>query len=184
MPFDAGGIVAEPVVGEVRGYRWWRLTGSWLTSPWRGDIRWGRHDNVASCLGRRWLLRWKPHGVPHDRGIPETDCSCGFYAMLRAPVEGVDGPGCWPLNPSLSGGPIALVFGVVRGCGRVVLGQYGWRAERAQVDALYVPVSRTPTDGLVAVSQSYGAPIYRDLDAMCEERGPDDWTMDLATSAA
>jgi hypothetical protein len=184
MPFDAGGVVVEPVVGEVRGYRWWRLTGSWLTSPWRGDIRWGRNDNVASCLGRRWLLRWKPHGVPHERGIPETDCSCGFYAMLQAPVEGVDGPGCWPLNPSLSGGPIALVFGVVRGCGRVVLGQYGWRAERAQVDALYVPVARTPTDGLVAVAQFYGAPIYRDLDAMCEERGPDDWTMDLAASAA
>jgi hypothetical protein len=184
MPFDAGGVVVEPVVGEVRGYRWWRSTGGSLTSPWRGDVRWGRDDNLASCLGRRWLLRWKPHGVPHDRGIPETDCSCGFYAMDQAPVVGLDGPGCWPLNPSLSGGPISLVFGVVRGSGRVILGQQGWRAERARVDALYVPVPRTPADGLVAASEWYEAPIYRDLGAMCDERGPDAWTMDLAASAA
>jgi hypothetical protein len=184
MPFDAGGVVAEPVVGAVRGFRWWRLTGSWLTSPWRGDVRWGRNDNVATCLGRRWLLRWKPHGVPHDRGVPETECSCGFYAMLRAPGDGVDAPGCWPLNPALSGGPIALVFGVVRGAGRVVVGQYGWRAERACIDALYVPPSRTPADPLTAAAASYGVPIYRDLGSLCSERGPDDWTIDLARSAA
>jgi hypothetical protein len=104
--------------------------------------------------------------------------------MLQAPVEGVDGPGCWPLNPTLSGGPIALVFGVVRGSGRVVLGQYGWRAARAQVDALYVPPTRTPGDLLIAAAESYRAPIYRDLDALSEERGPDAWTMDLAASAA
>jgi hypothetical protein len=104
--------------------------------------------------------------------------------MLQAPAEGVDGPGCWPLNPSLSGGPIALVFGVVRGSGRVVLGQYGWRAERARVDALFVPPSRTPFDLLRTAAESYGAPIYRDLGALCEERGPDAWTMDLARSAA
>jgi len=183
MPFD-GGVVAEPVVGAIRGFRWWRLTGTWLTSPWRGDVRWGREENLATCLGRRWLLRWKPHGVPHERGVPETECSCGFYAMLHAPVEGADGPGCWPLNPSLSGGPIALVFGVAAGSGRVVLGQFGWRAERARIDALYVPSSRTPIEMLAAAAESYEVPIYRDLDDLCEERGPDEWTMDLARSAA
>jgi hypothetical protein len=37
---------------------------------------------------------------------------------------------------------------------------------------------------LVAASEWYEAPIYRDLGGMCDERGPDAWTMDLATSAA
>ena len=183
MRFDAGSV-AEPIVGAVRGFRWWRLTGTWLTSPWRGDVRWTREDNVASCLGRRWLLRWKQHGVPHDRGVPEPECSCGFYAMLQAPAEGVESPGCWPLNPSLSAGPIALVFGVVKGSGRVILGEYGWRSEHAKVDALYVPPARTPSDLLLDVAETYGADIYRDLPAMCEERGPDSLTMDLARLSA
>jgi hypothetical protein len=181
MPFDAGG--AEPLVGAVRGFRWWRLTGSWLSSPWRGDVHWTREDNVASCLGRRWLLHWKQHGVPHDRGVPASECSCGFYGMLQSPADGVDSPGSWPLNPSLSGGPITLVFGVVRGTGRIILGQYGWRAEHARVDALYVPQARALSDPLARIAQAYGAPIYRDLVALCGERGPDPFTMDLAESA-
>jgi hypothetical protein len=103
--------------------------------------------------------------------------------MLQAPADGVDSPGCWPLNPSLSGGPIALVFGVVRGTGRIILGQYGWRAEHARVDSLYVPRTRTLSDPLASAAESYGAPIYRDLVALCGERGPDPLTMDLAASA-
>jgi hypothetical protein len=184
MRSDAGGVEAEPIVGAVRGFRWWRLADERLTSPWRGDVRWTPEANIAACLGRRWLLRWKEHGVPHARGIPETECSCGFYAMLDAPRKGVDAPGSWPLNPSLSGGPISLVFGTVRGSGRVVLARYGWRAERAQVDALYVPPSRTPPGPLLDVSDIYEAPIYRDLLALSAERGPDRWTMDLAQNAA
>jgi len=179
MPFDPE-TVTEPIVGAVRGFRWWRLTGNQLTSPWRGDIRWAREANVASCLGRRWLLRWKQHGVPHERGVPEPECSCGFYAMLQAPADGVDSPGCWPLNPSLSGGPIALVFGVVKGSGRVILSEFGWRAEHATVDALYVPPSRTPSDPLRSVADGYGASIYRDLPTLTYERGPDALTRELA----
>ena len=175
---------SQLVVGAIRGFRWWRLSGSWLISPWRGDVRWTREDNLASCLGRRLLLRWKQHGLPHERGIPEADCSCGFYAMLQAPIDGWNVPGSWPLNPSLSGGPISLVFGVCQGFGRVILGEYGWRAQHARVDALYVPASRTPTDLVRGASEAYDAPIYRDLDSLRAERGPDDWTMDLARGAA
>jgi hypothetical protein len=103
--------------------------------------------------------------------------------MLQAPADGVASPGCWPLNPSLSGGPIALVFGVVRGTGRIILGQYGWRAEHARVDAIYVPQTRTLSDPLARTAEAYGAPIYRDLMGLCSERGPDPMTMDLAESA-
>jgi hypothetical protein len=180
MPSNGGVGGAEPIVGAVRGFRWWRINGSWLISPWRGDVRWARDDNVASCLGRRWFLRWKEHGGHHERGVPDPECSCGFYAMLRTPSDGIDPPGCWPLNPSLSGGPVSLVFGAVRGSGRVILGEYGWRAEHAQVDALYVPLSRTTSGAIEIVAESYRAPIYRDLPTLCDERGPDTLTMDLA----
>jgi hypothetical protein len=171
---------AEPLVGAIRGFRWWRLSGSWLTSPWRGEFRWARDGNAASCLGRRLLLRWRPHGVPHGRGIPESACSCGFYAMLQAPIDGVEAPVTWPLNPSLSGGPISLVFGAVRGTGRVILGEYGWRAERARVDALYLPPWRHPSEPFQTVADAYDVPIYQDLRTLSEERGPDAWTRDLA----
>ncbi len=75
------------------------------------------------------------------------------------------------------------MFGVVRGSGRVILGQYGWRAEHARVDALYVPQTRALSGPLASTAAAYGAPIYRDLIALCGERGPDAFTMDLAESA-
>jgi len=171
---------AEPLIGAIGGFRWWRVSGRWLTSPWRGDVRWERDGNAASCLGRRWLLRWRPHGVLHARGIPESGCSCGFYAMLQAPTDAVEMQSAWPLNPSLSGGPISLVFGAVRGTGRVVLGEYGWRAERARVDALYLPPSRGASERFETVAETYGVPIYRDLGELAREHGPDAWTRELA----
>jgi hypothetical protein len=182
MRIDPGS--AEPLVGAIRGFRWWRVSGRWLTSPWRGDVRWARDDNAAACLGRRWLLRWSAHSVPHERGIPESACSCGFYAMLQAPIDGVETPVTWPLNPSLSGGPISLVFGAVQGTGRVILGEYGWRAERARVDALYLPHWRRSSEPLETVADAYGVPIYQDLRSLSEERGPDAWTRDLARLAS
>jgi hypothetical protein len=75
------------------------------------------------------------------------------------------------------------VFGVVRGSGRIILGQYGWRAEHARVDSLYVPQTRALPDPLASTADAYGAPIYRDLIALCGERGPDPLTMELAKSA-
>jgi hypothetical protein len=170
----------EPIVGPIRGFRWWRVTGSSLASPWRGDLRWAPDDNKASCLGRRWLHRWKQSDVPHERGVPESGCSCGFYGLLDPPDRRWDGPSSWPLSVSLSGGPISLVFGVIAGSGRVLLAQHGWRAERARVDALFVPRSRTPSNQLLEVVEAYGTPLYRDLDELYEERGPDPLTVDLA----
>jgi hypothetical protein len=178
MPVGPWGV--EPVIGSIRGFRWWRLSGTWLASPWRGDVRWSPDGTFATCLGRRWLLRCSSDLATHERGVPARDCSCGFYAMLQAPTNGVDVPGSWPLNPSLSGGPMSLVFGTVRGSGRVLLGEHGWRAERADVDALYIPPSRIPSDPLETAAATYKVRVYDDLGELCEERGPEAWVMDLA----
>src|SRR5215211_5934197 len=162
-----------PLIGSVRGYRWWRVgAGVDLLSPWRGPIRWAEGENEAICLGRRGMLGWKTSKAPHPFGSPAAGCECGFYALHSLPeLNEEPGRSIWEIDADTSGGRHGLVLGVVEGYGRVLIGTAGWRARFGRVRALFagadpVDAHRPP---LADVAERYGAPLYRDLRAMASE---------------
>jgi hypothetical protein len=175
-------VEALPLVGSIRGYRWWRIGATPdLYSPWRGPVRWNPGENEAGCLGRRTMFGWRSSKAPHPRGAPEVACECGFYGLHSIP-ELNDEPGrsIWELDADSSGGRHGLVLGVVEGYGRVLFGTAGWRARFGRILALYavteaLDVRRPP---LEEVAARYGVPLYRDLHAMSSEWGPDRETIE------
>lgn len=174
-----------PIVGSVRGFRWWRLSGSAdLLSPWRGPVRWGPEENEASCLARRGVFGWKTARAPHPRGCPATACECGFYALHALPCrnEGTD-RAVWEIDSATSGGHHGLVLGIVAGYGRVLIGTEGWRARFGRILALYAgPTVTGHTRELGAAAATYRVPLYRDLDAIVSEWGPDPAEVEALTA--
>lgn len=168
---------ALPMIGSVRGFRWWRVGGADdLLSPWRGPIRWSPGENEATCLGRRGMLGWKTSKVRHPLGSPAIECECGFYALHSLPELNEEaGRSIWEIDADTSGGRHGLVLGVVEGYGRVLVGTAGWRARFGRILALFSAcgsgdVHRPP---LAEVAARYEVPIYRNLQAMAAEWGPD-----------
>lgn len=174
-----------PIVGSVRGFRWWRLADdAQLLSPWRGPVRWRAGHNEASCLARRGMIGWKTSRRPHPQGCPAARCECGFYALHSLPEsrEGVD-RAIWEIDTATSGGRHGLVLGVAAGYGRVLFGTQGWRAGSARILALYAdPTVTDHTRELGAAGAAYGVPVYRDLDAIVSEWGPDRDLVDRLTA--
>ncbi len=165
-----------PLVGSIRGFRWWRLGGTGdLLSPWRGPIRWDAGENEASCLARRGMFGWKMGRTPHPKGCPASDCECGFYGLHSLPVtnDGLD-KSIWEIDAATSGGRHGLVLGVAEGSGRVLIGTAGWRARFGRVVALFSgPAGIHHAQELQRTATSYGVPLYRNLQAFASEWGPD-----------
>jgi hypothetical protein len=165
-----------PLVGSVRGFRWWRLSGSGdLLSPWRGPVRWSPGDNEASCLARRGMFGWKVGRMPHPRGCPASECECGFYALHALPAinDGLD-KSIWEIDAATSGGRHGLVLGVAEGFGRVLIGTAGWRARFGRILALFSgPEGTYHSQELQITARSYGVPLYGDIRAFASEWGPD-----------
>lgn len=165
-----------PLVGSVRGFRWWRLSGNAeLLSPWRGPVIWRPGENEASCLARRGMFGWKMSRTPHPRGCPATGCECGFYALHSLPElnDGLD-RAIWEIDTATSGGQHGLVLGVVAGSGRVLIGTEGWRARFCRILALFAgPTVTNHTREMGVAAAAHGVPLYRDLDAIVSEWGPD-----------
>ncbi len=165
-----------PLVGSVRGFRWWRLGDQTdLLSPWRGPVRWDPGENEATCLARRGMFGWRMARAPHPRGCPASTCECGFYALHSLP-EFKDGQdkSIWEIDASTSGGRHGLVLGVAEGYGRVLIGTAGWRSRFSRILALFAgPAAGAQSDALRTAASRYGVPLYRDLSAFASEWGPD-----------
>jgi hypothetical protein len=170
MTFDG----LECVVGEIRGFRWWQVTPrGWLRSPWRWRGRWDLGDNVALCVGDD---RWSRSSF--DRHLPEStpniECTCGFYAMHDIPKGSSNGTSqAWEVGPTASGTKHGLVFGVAGAHGHMLVGTTGWRAEVARVLALYLGPEGRRARWLESASRRYDVPVYRNLDALVAEWGPE-----------
>lgn len=156
---------------DLRGYRWWRVgLGGWLRSPWQGRMRWRPGFNEASCRAHRTMVDRAARRLGHPEPIPADVCRCGFYAMHDLPDEGR-----WPglpfeLRLESSGCRHSLIFGVARAAGGVLLGRNGWRAQRAEVVALFA--GQDPVVNIGRLSERYGVPVYRTIDALATEWGP------------
>lgn len=141
------------VVGTLRGYRTWRVgrtsDGSLpLTAVTRREMTWNP-VTTATCAA-------PPEETFGPHPAPASGCSCGLYGWYRP-----DDTAILPGN----------VFGVVEASGRVLLGDRGFRAERARVRAVVTRRRR-----VAAACRAAGIEVYprkRDLIAAWP---PDDMT--------
>jgi hypothetical protein len=104
--------VSDLVVGELRGYRAWRVSGGFLWALCTED-RWQSATDEADC-------DLSPV-VGGDHPAPFMGCGCGLYACYRATT----------VPPT-----VGQVFGVVAVAGRVILATRGMKAERMTILAL------------------------------------------------
>ena len=138
------------VPGTLRGYREWIPTPYGLKAV-NFPIIWEPGVNTAQCAGYRGdPVRYESttHVAPMGR------CTCGFYARHT------------PFHPSFP----TSVGGVIKASGRVILGTAGFRAQYAEIEALYFSQGwGTPMmldQYNVTMLDQYNVPIYREFGAM------------------
>jgi len=150
---------ADFIAGTVFGYRWWTLDAPRLDrSPARAEQDW--HPRLLCGARGDWqpgenLAVCKPvygHEVHTGDEIPEISCACGFWAY-------------WQVQPHELGRDGALpVVGVIEGSGQVLTGPLGFRAQKAEIVALHLPLVIEPdlprTDGNDAM---FGRPLSAPL---------------------
>lgn len=121
---------------------------------------------------------------PASPRLPGDEVRVRFYALHSppGPDEGFDRP-IWEIDTATSGGRHGLVLGVVAGYGRVLVGTRGWRARFATTLALYTgPTVTDHTREVGAAATAHRVPLYRDLDAIVAEWGPDRELVDRLTA--
>lgn len=158
-----GGDDGRPLVaGSLRGYRTWRLQrrGSSacgdslpLTSVTR-RVAWG--PTLTACCSPDVMAH--PAAGPAtflgDHAAPAAGCRCGIYAWYE---------------PTDTGMLRAGVFGVVEASGLVLMGERGFRAERARIVAV---VSRNRR--LTAACEHAGIAVYRRRRDLVRDCPPED----------
>lgn len=157
---DAGRAL---VPGSLRGYRTWRLQrrrgqgcdGTLpLTSVTRRRVVW------APALTAR--CQPSDTGTPGpwsstldgDHSAPQAGCSCGIYGWY---------------SPADTGMVSARVFGTIEASGLVVMGERGFRAERATVTAVVTRNRR-----LTAACERAGVAVYRRRRDLLRDHPPED----------
>lgn len=162
----------EPLIG----YRAWIMTDADMLKSTAQDHVWLPGPQTAGCVQQRDghhvsydlfrlrdELRREPDGdrkaviqANIDRAImnakrsPERNCMCGFYALLRPETVG-----------SKIGDMQGLVYGRIKAWGKI--GEYseGFRAEKAQVDALYLPYGYIRRRKVKRIAKKYSVPVER-----------------------
>lgn len=151
------------VPAGLRGYRCWRLANreEGKRFPRRAeDARlfpvhadtsppWEPRRMTASC--DKELAGRHERRKHADVRSPVKDCACGFYATYEPRAYRDHLPQIWDMY---EGKDHAFVHGSIIATGRVILGSRGFRAEYAQIEALW---------GLLTagVARFYGVPWFR-----------------------
>ncbi|HEU0101028.1 MAG TPA: hypothetical protein VFR07_01765 [Mycobacteriales bacterium] len=142
------------VPGELRGYRQFLLLqdGLYPVVHWAAG-RWEPGRQVARCSA----------GGDHD--VPARDCACGFYGWY---------------DPSGTTGSYGGATAVIAASGRIVLGDRGFRAGRARVEAVALPMllrwqPRGAARARRLLAEVYpDVQVYRSPRAMLRHYPPDD----------
>jgi hypothetical protein len=159
-------------VGEVEGYRVF-VAGTDTLSSYSAGYTWAPGANQAYCpkAGKRssptvWvngpkgqLVRKDIGGIEGHGPIPSLGCQCGFwfYKSQRACRAQFADLGRKAATPFGDFGRDTLLLGMIKGWGRTIEGEDGWRSEYAKVTALITatprPISRIlERYGIVAVT--------------------------------
>lgn len=134
---EYGDIEQTMVPGTLRGYREWIPTPEGLKAV-NFPIIWGPGVNTARCAAT-----FLEHP---NRVTPVRACTCGFYARHA------------PFHLSFP----SSIAGVIKASGRVILGTAGFRAQHAEIEALYFE----SWWGTSTMLDQYNVPIYGDFGAM------------------
>ena len=133
-----GGRQVGMVPGTLRGYRFWRFDDvKMLLFPAHVSRcgAWAYGVNVAMC--DRYFLPTEgrdDHSRFGPQAPPRADCGCGIYATYDHLTYRSHLPKFW-----INYGPVPsrLVHGSIKASGRIILGVKGFRAEKAEVEALW-----------------------------------------------
>lgn len=157
---DAGRAL---VPGSLRGYRTWRLRRPRsladdrtlpLTSVTRRHIVWPPALRARCEPGDvGFPAPWSPP-VTGDHPAPQTGCNCGIYAWYA---------------PTDTGMISARVFGAIEASGLVLMGERGFRAERARITAVVTRNRR-----LAAACGRAGIAVYRRRRDLLRDHPPED----------
>ena len=142
------------VPGELRGYRQFLVLddGLYPVVHWAAG-RWGSGREQARC------------STGADHAVPDRDCTCGLYGWY---------------DPSGTSGAYGGAKAVVAASGRIVLGDRGFRAARARVEAVALPLPlrwqpRGAARARQMLASSYpGVRVYRSARAMVRDHPPHD----------
>jgi hypothetical protein len=133
----------EPLIGEIRAIRTFRVGPGGLLYPLFSRTPWQPGPNEAACR-----LSADPAHRP-----PEPDCSCGFYAYAD--------------ETAAREYPFARYALAVVSCwGRVITGTRGLRAQHARIEAIWF-ARDVPRDLVSLVADQYPqATLYDQREAM------------------
>jgi hypothetical protein len=159
---DAGRAL---VPASLRGYRTWRLLSRRaaaqlpdgalpLTSVTRRNVRWEQTLTARCEAPGPGTLGPAPSATDAGHRAPEAGCVCGIYGWY---------------DPADTYMTSARVFGVVEASGLVIMGEQGFRAQRATIAAV-VTRSRRAT----AACERAGVAVYRRRRDLLRDYPPDD----------
>lgn len=160
-----GGDAGRPLVaGTLRGYRTWRGLTRWtqvpegslpLTAVTQRGVIW---SPVLTARCSPLKLRRPPDAGAQDPAAdhraPSPGCTCGIYAWYEPEDAGI-------LN--------ARVFGAIQASGVVLMGDRGFRAERARIVAVVTRNRR-----LCAACEEAGIAVYRSRRSLLRDYPPED----------
>ncbi len=153
-------------IGEVYGYRWWKIQiparfAGYLEAPEKtvgpNTVRligannqpWGAGVQEAKCTSTfraapSWtdLLDGRAEAITHEPPEIREACGCGFWAyfdqFLPVTTHFGDLGGGKPYRTY--GDMVEIpVFGVVKGSGRTIIGEKGFRCQYAEIVGLALP---------------------------------------------
>ena len=159
-----GGDSGRPLVpGSLRGYRtWWHTSRRALvpdgmlplTSVTRRSVLW-TPTLSARCVPPD-AARSSPRSatLPDVHPAPQAGCNCGIYGWYA---------------PDDAGMVDASVFGAVQASGLILMGERGFRAERARIMAVVTRNRR-----VAAACARAGIAVYRRRRDLLRDHPPDD----------
>jgi hypothetical protein len=151
------------VAGTLRGFRTWHPLSRWASVPERAlplaavtrrHVIW-TPTLIAYCSPpKRGALDHLPSTPPPNHPAPSVGCSCGIYAWYEPDDIYIVNAG---------------VFGTIEASGVILVGERGFRAQRARITAVLTCNRR-----LSAACAEAGIAVYRRRCDLVRDQPPED----------
>jgi hypothetical protein len=161
-------------MGEVAGVRIWRVAPNLLSQHM--GLLWGPGAREPWPTGKAHHAKCglERHGHTYtDHDPPGEACGCGLYAFHN-PALAVEG-GYWPTSEPSRQLYNRLVAGVLAASGTIALHEWGFKAEKGRVAALFTigaPDEELPLPREI-IADAYNVPVIEagDYFDFCEQEG-------------